>query len=145
MPAVLDQPRADEALGRLVEMAQRVDRRDVQGLTELLLEAEPSSVRAQPAVRLWCSRQAATMAGTPVSEALRMMPTAVPVGDRAALAGVTAPALVIAQEQDPLHPVGVAEQLADALPDARLEIMAPGGILWRHRARMRELIGGFLS
>jgi pimeloyl-ACP methyl ester carboxylesterase len=145
MPAVLDSPRADEALGRLVEMARRVDQHDVQGLTALLLEAEPLSVRTQPAVQLWCSRQAATMAGTPVSGALRMLPTAVPLSDRTVLAAVTAPSLVIAQQGDPLHPVWVAEQLADVLPDARLEVVAPGGILWRHRALMRDLIGGFLS
>lgn len=145
MPAVLDRPRGDEALHRLVEMAQRVDQHDLEGLTALLLEGEPSSVRTQPAVQLWCSRQAAMLAGTPVSGALRMLPTAVPLTDRGALAAVTVPTLVIAQEEDPLHPVWVAEELAASLPDAQLEVMAPGGILWRHRAVMRDLIGGFLS
>jgi pimeloyl-ACP methyl ester carboxylesterase len=145
MPAVLDRPRGDEALDRLVEMAQRVDQHDLEGLTALLLEGEPSSARAQPAVRLWCSRQAAMMAGTAVSGALRMMPAAFPLTDRAVLAAVTVPTLVIAQEEDPLHPVWVAEELAASLPDTRLEVMAPGGILWRHRAVMRDLIGGFLA
>ncbi|MEO6144896.1 MAG: alpha/beta hydrolase [Dermatophilaceae bacterium] len=70
---------------------------------------------------------------------------AVPLSDRATLAAVTAPALVIAQEQDPAHPVWVAEELAASLPDAHLAILPPGGILLRHRALMRELIGGFLS
>jgi len=85
------------------------------------------------------------MAGTSVSAALRALPTAVPLTDRRVLAEVIAPALVIAQEQDPAHPVWVAERLAAALPGARLEVMGPGGLLWRHRARMRELVGGFLS
>ncbi|HEY5247880.1 MAG TPA: alpha/beta fold hydrolase [Dermatophilaceae bacterium] len=145
MPAVLDRARTDEALDRLVEMAQRVDEHDVQGLTTLLLQAEPASVRAQPAVRLWCSKQAAVMVDTPVSGALRSLPGAVPLADGSVLASVTVPTLVIAQEQDPLHPVWVAEQLVALLPDAHLEVLAPGGIMWRHRARMRELIGGFLS
>ena len=70
---------------------------------------------------------------------------AVPLTDRAVLGEVTAPALVIAQEQDPDHPVWVAEQLAASLPDGHLEVLAPGGILLRHRAAMRELIGGFLN
>lgn len=70
---------------------------------------------------------------------------AVPLSDRATLAAVRAPALVIAQEQDPAHPVWVAEELAASLPDAHLAILPPGGILLRHRALMRELIGGFLS
>ena len=145
MPAVLDRPREDHALDRMLAMAHCVDHVDVDALTALLVEGEPVAVRGQPAVRLWCRRQAAAMVGTPVSQALRALPTAVPLADRGALAAVTAPALVIAQEEDPAHPVWVAEQLAASLPDARLEVMAPGGILWRHRAVMRDLIGGFLS
>lgn len=70
---------------------------------------------------------------------------AAPVTDRGVLAAVTAPALVIAQEQDPEHPVWVAEQLAASLADSHLEILPPGGILERHREVLRELIGGFLS
>jgi pimeloyl-ACP methyl ester carboxylesterase len=145
MPAVLDRPRTDDALGRLVEMARCVDLCDVEGLTALLLEGEPVVVRAQPDVQLWCRRRAAALVGTPVSGALRALPTAVPLTDRGVLAAVTVPALVIAQEQDPAHPVWVAEQIAASLPHAHLEVMASGGIMWRHRAAMRDLIGGFLS
>jgi pimeloyl-ACP methyl ester carboxylesterase len=71
--------------------------------------------------------------------------TAVPLTDRSVLGAVTAPALVIAQEHDPDHPVWVAEELAASLKQARLEVLTPGGILVRHRSAMRELIGGFLS
>ena len=69
----------------------------------------------------------------------------VPLRDRGTLAAVTAPALVIAQEQDAAHPVWVAQELAASLPDAHLVVLPPGGILLRHRALMRDLIGGFLS
>lgn len=145
MPAVLDQPRSDDGLDRMVEMARCVENRDVELLTVLLLEAEPVSVRNQTGVKLWCRRQAAAMVGTQVAQALRALSTTAPLSERAALADVGAPALVIAQEQDPTHPVWVAEQLAASLPDAHLEVMVPGGLMWRHRARVRELIGGFLS
>ena len=70
---------------------------------------------------------------------------AVPLMDRAVLGAVRAPALVIAQEQDPAHPVWVAEQLAASLPHAYLKVLPPGGILLAHRRVMRHLIGGFLS
>ncbi|MEP7192697.1 MAG: alpha/beta hydrolase [Actinomycetota bacterium] len=145
MPAVLDQPPADAALDRLAEMSRCVDHDDVEGLTSLLLVGEPVAVRTRPAVQAWCSRQAATMVEAPVARALRALQTAVPLADRGVLASVGAPALVIAQEEDAAHPVWVAEQLAASLPDARLEVLAPGGILWRHRALLRDLIGGFLS
>lgn len=145
MPAVLDHPRNDEAMDRLGEMATRVDRHDVEGLTALLLEDQPAAVRKAPAVRLWARRQASTMVGTSISRAMRDLPRAVPLLDRTVLTAVTSPALVIAQEDDPAHPVWVAEQLAATLPQAHLEVMPPGGILWRHRAAMRHLIGEFLS
>jgi pimeloyl-ACP methyl ester carboxylesterase len=145
MPAVLDQPRIDAGLSRLVEMAECVENGDIESLTALLLEAEPASMRNQHGVQLWCRRQAAAMVRTSVSEELRALPTALPLAKRGVLAEVTAPALVIAQEQDPVHPVRVAEQLAASLPGARLEVLPPGGLMWRHRALMRDLIGGFLS
>jgi pimeloyl-ACP methyl ester carboxylesterase len=145
LPSVLDRARADALADRMVAMAQCVDDRDEDALTHLLLEGEPASVRSQPAVQHWCRRQAGALVGTAVSTAMRALPKQVPLSDRAELAAVTVPALVIAQEGDPAHPVRVAEQLAAALPGAHLEVMAPGGILWRHRARMRELVGGFLS
>jgi pimeloyl-ACP methyl ester carboxylesterase len=70
----------------------------------------------------------------------------VPLIERALLLDpVIAPVLVIAQEADPEHPLWVAEQLAAALPHARLEVLPPGGILLRHRSAVRELVGGFLN
>lgn len=145
MPAVLDRPRTDDAMLRLVQMAASVEHGDVEGLAALLLEEQPLAVRTTPAVRLWSRRQASTLVGTPVSQALLALPAAVPLTNRAVLADVTAPTLVIAQEEDAAHPVLVAGQLALALPNAHLEVMPPGGILWQHRDVMRDLIGGFLS
>jgi 3-oxoadipate enol-lactonase len=145
LPAVVDRPRTDAALDRLTAMAQCADERDVEGMTRLLLEEQPVGVRAQPAVRVWCRRQASTLVGTAVSRALRALPGAVPLSDAGVLARVHAPALVLAQEDDPAHPVWVAEHLARALPKARLEVLPAGGIMWRHRKIVRDLIGAFLS
>jgi pimeloyl-ACP methyl ester carboxylesterase len=94
---------------------------------------------------VWCRRQASTLVGTAVSRALRALPGAVPLSDAAVLEAVTAPTLVLAQEDDPAHPVWVAEHLAQALPSARLEVLPAGGIMWRHRKTVRDLIGAFLS
>ena len=46
---------------------------------------------------------------------------------------------MIAQEGDPIHPVSAAERLAEVLPNARLEVLAPGGVLWQDRARLRDV------
>lgn len=145
MPAALDVPRVDAALDRLVAMGDRADGRDVEGMTALLLLEQPVDLRDQPLVTGWCRRQAETLVGTPVSRALRSLPRAVPMSDRHALRRVGAPALVIAQQDDPAHPVWVAEQLASLLPGARLEVLSAGGIMWRHRHVVRTLIGRFLG
>jgi 3-oxoadipate enol-lactonase len=60
------------------------------------------------------------------------------------LSRVDVPALVVAQDGDPIHPVEVAERLAATLPDARLEVLPPGGVLWRDRLGLRSVISSFL-
>ncbi|HKA69468.1 MAG TPA: alpha/beta hydrolase [Actinomycetes bacterium] len=145
LPAVLDRPRRDAALDRLHAMAGRVDHRDVDGLAALLLAEQPDGVRNRADVAVFVRRQARALVGTPVSAALRQLPDQVPITDRAVLAAVTVPALVIAQQGDSAHPIWVAEQLTDALPAGRLRVFGPGGALWSARAELRALIAGFLN
>lgn len=58
---------------------------------------------------------------------------------------MTAPALVIANAGDDLHPVEVAERLAAALPQATLHVYDRPGVLWSERADLRDRIAGFLN
>ncbi|MCI0689664.1 MAG: alpha/beta hydrolase [Sporichthyaceae bacterium] len=145
LPAVLDRPRRDAVLDRLRAMARYVDERDVDALADLLLDEQPAAVRDRPDVRAFVRRQARSLVGTPVSAALRQLPDQVPIPDRAVLAAVHAPALVIAQRGDSAHPVWVAEQLAAALPAATLRVFGEDGALWSARAELRTLIAGFLN
>ncbi|MCC8244279.1 alpha/beta hydrolase [Saccharothrix sp. NEAU-S10] len=55
--------------------------------------------------------------------ALNELPGQVAVTDRAALAQVTAPVLVVGATDDPLHPEDVAKQVAAAFPNGRLELV----------------------
>lgn len=145
LPAVLDQPRTDAALSRLVALADLVDERDIEGITDHLVREQPREQRDSPAVRTWAAEQARLLSGTPVSRALRALPREVPLTDRAVLARVGAPTLVIGQADDDAHPEHVARELAEVLPEARLEILPPGGVLWGHRSRVRELVSTFLG
>lgn len=52
--------------------------------------------------------------------------------------------LVVAQQGDRGHSVGLAEQWAWAL-GARLEVFPAGGVLEVHRERFRAVVSGFLS
>jgi 3-oxoadipate enol-lactonase len=143
LPAALDRRSPSE---HGPDMADLVERRDVEALARMLVAWQPTAVQGLPAVRLWARRRADEIAGTSLAPALRELPEQVPLpGGLEPLAKVQAPALVIAQEGDPLHPVAVAERLAGALPDARLAVLQPGGVLWRHRPRLRDLVAGFLD
>jgi pimeloyl-ACP methyl ester carboxylesterase len=143
LPAALD-GRSPSEHG--AQMADLVERRDVEGLARMLVAWQPPAVQDQPAVRLWARRHADELAGTPVATALRQMPDQVPLpGGVEPLRRVSVPALVIAQRDDPIHPVAAAEQLAETLSSARLEVLEPGGVLWRDRSRLRDLVAGFLG
>lgn len=145
LPALIDEPRRDRALGRLVEMGQAAAERDADHIRDLLLAEQPEHLRGEPLVRGWCQDQARLLSGTDVSRALTTLPYEVPLRDRRSLRDVHAPVLVLAQEGDDAHPVWVAEELAEALPQARLEVLPPGGIMWSHRRNVRDLVGGFLG
>lgn len=145
LPAVLDTPRTDSALERLLDMGRLADEYDIDGVFELLLLEQPGEHRDDPAVRNWCTQQAHTIVRTDVSRALRSVPHLTAMHNRQALTEVRAPVLVIAQEDDPAHPIWVARQIAELAPDATLEVLPPGGILWSHRARVRSLVREFLA
>lgn len=144
LPAVLDVPRTDAALDRLLQMGRLVDEHDVDGVAELLLLEQPAGHRDDPVVLNWCRERARTIARTDVARALRSIPHATAMHDRSALRQVKADVLVIGQEDDPAHPIWVAQEIASLVPGCRLQIFPPGGILWSHRSRVRQLVKGFL-
>jgi pimeloyl-ACP methyl ester carboxylesterase len=80
-----------------------------------------------------------------VAGLVRALAETTPLADRAALAAVTAPCLVVGQEDDAVHPASVARELAAVLPDARLHVFDTPGGLWAHRALLRPLVAAFLA
>lgn len=142
LPAVLDRPRSDR--DRVTAMADAIDAGDTAALVALLHAELPDGVAGRPGVDAWVAVRAQTLSGAGMSTALRSLVDAVPVPHRGVLAGVIAPALVVAQEGDAVHPVSVARDLAAALPNATLEIFAEAA-LWAHRDRLRGLLADFLA
>ena len=69
---------------------------------------------------LWARRRRRQIGGTAVAGALRRLPRQRVVDTLDALASVTAQVLVLAQRDDPIHPLDSAEALAEALPRADL-------------------------
>jgi pimeloyl-ACP methyl ester carboxylesterase len=76
---------------------------------------------------------------------MRVLPTQVPVVDRSELSRLELPVLVVGQEGDEVHPASVAREIAEALPNAQLEVFTEGSALWDDRRALRGLLGGFLN
>lgn len=140
LPAALDRPRTDEAVRRSAgragtdpEAVEAAVRAELP--TDLEGPAVTAYVRARTDFLLQCDLEALVAA----------LPGDVPVHDRTALAAVTADVLVLGQEGDPLHPAQVAREVAAALPRARLVVFDAPGVLFRERARLRELVSAHLG
>jgi pimeloyl-ACP methyl ester carboxylesterase len=144
LPATVDQPRPPAAVEHAERLADAVDAADHAGIVRLLTELQPDAVRSRMDLRVWARRHADWLAGTPVSRALRTLPAEVPFPNPSVLASVDVPVLVLAQRDDPTHPVAVAEQLAELLPHAEL-VVADQPWLWGARQRLREVVGEFLN
>jgi pimeloyl-ACP methyl ester carboxylesterase len=154
LPAALDasteelvtQERA-ESNAQAHRLADALDARDAVAVGQLLLQLQPAEVRARPDVRLWARRHADVLLSSPVARALRRLPRELPLTDAtslASLASLSIPVLVLAQRDDPRHPLVVAQRLAAALPRAQLEA-CDGSWLWTSREALRATVSAFLN
>ncbi len=142
MPAALDEGRADGATLAIRRLGTAIDRKDVAAVTAALLDELPAHVRERRAVRLLLGRRAASLVERP---APRPRQPDRPVDDRAVLAAVTAPTLVVAQDEDPLHALDLAVELAAALPHAALLALPAGGVFWTAAAQTADALALHLS
>ncbi|MEO8106737.1 MAG: alpha/beta fold hydrolase [Actinomycetes bacterium] len=109
-----------------------------------LVALQPEAARGRSDVRLWARRHAADIGGTAVAEALRQLPRRPVLSSVNDLQSVTASVLVLAQHEDAVHPVSAAEEIAGAIPGARLEVSDVPWI-WGGRSQLRETVSGFLN
>jgi pimeloyl-ACP methyl ester carboxylesterase len=145
LPPALDRPRSGRAVTRVQAMARHAASHDAAALTALLLAEQPEDVRRRRATQMWARSQAERLSGPALRDVIVQIPALVPLEDRTLLARLTAPVLLIGQEEDAAHPSSVVHEIAEVLPNASVEIFPPGGVLWTHRARLRSLISGFLN
>jgi 3-oxoadipate enol-lactonase len=146
LPAALDTARTDPAVRRTAALAAALAAGQSEQVERLVLAELPSELRGLPAVRAYAAARAAYLLRSPgVPVALRSLPGCTPVDDRSRLATVSAQVLLLAQEDDPLHPAQVSRDLAAVLPRARLVVFAQPGVAFRERARLRAEITGFLN
>jgi pimeloyl-ACP methyl ester carboxylesterase len=147
LPAVPTEPRGDEVLEITDALAAEVAKgatADPSEVGQLLTRLQPEGVRGRADVRMWARRHTAELLRWPVAGALRNLPRQVALSSLDALGAVTASVLVLAQRDDPVHPVAAAETVADALPDAEL-VVSDVPWIWRARTQLRETVSAFLT
>lgn len=146
LPAVLDTPRAAPARGRLNALAEALESGSEEGLAAVVADEVPPAAAGTAAARAYVRQRVAALRGhLGVAQALRALPELTALPDAEALRKVTAPALVLACQGDPQHPVDVAERLAGLLPASTLHVYDEPGVLWTARADLRGRIASFLN
>lgn len=145
LPAALDAARPPAAAPPLTLLLAAVAAGDAAAVTDLLTAEIPEPLRGTPAAAAYLRHRVTHLLDTGLAPQLAGVVAAAPVPDRAALAAVTADALVIGCRGDDLHPVPVAEQLTAALPRATLHVYDQPGVLWNRRADLRTRISSFLG
>jgi 3-oxoadipate enol-lactonase len=142
LPAALDESRDDLATARLLRLADALIAGDEAHVVRMLMDEVPASVRDRGGVRLLVDRRARQLLGTtpPYPRG-----SDAPLADLSALSAVTAPALVVSQEADPLHPAAVAHRLSAGLPAADLLLLQPGGVFWTETRRVQDALAAHLA
>ncbi|WP_029088231.1 alpha/beta fold hydrolase [Brevibacterium album] len=119
---------------------------DRAGLIAHFLAREPVEVQALEPARAWVGQKVDALLETDMSEGVGLaaeVAVADPGTASADAARYSGEVLVLTHEDDPSHPVEVAEEYAAAFPRARLEVLPPGSILWRGRAEVRRILTEF--
>lgn len=142
LPAALDATRADGATLRLQQLGAAIDRGDVATVTDLLVGEVPVAVRDRRGTRLLLARRAAQLVERPSPQPRH---DDRPLADRRVLSRVGAPALVVAQHDDPLHRVDVARDIAGVLPRADLLELPPGGAFWTAARDLQSALADHLG
>ena len=142
MPAALDRGRSDGATLAIKRLGRAIDEGDLDAVVDLLLAEVPPEVRARRGVETLLRRRGALLLTRPAPKPLH--PDR-PVADRAVLAAVTAPALVVGQADDVLHSLDLAAELARVLPHAQLLSLPAGGVFWTAARQVQDAVAAHLQ
>ncbi|WP_181272755.1 alpha/beta fold hydrolase [Brevibacterium oceani] len=121
---------------------------DVDGIVDLMLSREPAEVAEMLPARAWTKAKAENLVHTDMSDGLGLA-LEIAVDDTAEAAEnlrtFPGEVLILTHEDDPAHPVPIAEAIHRAIPNSRLEVLPAGSILWRGRHEVRRILGEFFA
>jgi len=144
LPAAVDGPLSPFAVRRSAGLARALAVDDAAAVEAWVRDELPPDLSG-PSVEAYVRARVAHVMACDLEPLVSVLAADRPVRDRAALAAVTAEVLVVAQEDDPLHPAAVARDLGVLLPRVRVEVFTAPGVLFRERQRLRTLVADHLA
>ncbi|MBD8020996.1 alpha/beta fold hydrolase [Brevibacterium gallinarum] len=117
---------------------------DREGLYDALLAAEPDDLTVHRPVQDWVRQKVDALFDTDMSDGVGLAGEFA-VDCPAAAAEFTGDVLVLTHEDDPAHPVEMAQRYAEAFPAAELIVLPAGSILWKGRSEVRRILTGFFN
>jgi pimeloyl-ACP methyl ester carboxylesterase len=155
-PAWLDGPMPPENVARYAALARLLRAVAAAGDPDQALRRAVAGFEASADYRglLTCSPDTAqSLRGQLTNERavaavarLERLPVDRPLADLGAAAAIRAPALVLAHRQDPIHRFAFGEQLARAIPGARMVELTPKSVAReRHAAEVQGYLEAFLN
>lgn len=144
-PASLDGPNL-AAAGLFDEMARRLETGSLEDVLAWSLEGSAALVARRPEWGEFIRRRVLRMNATGVPRALRAYAHGrPPVDDASSLCDIPAPALVLANEGDPIHDAVVARRIASLLPNARLKEWPEPLAMFDDPGALATLIAEFIA
>jgi pimeloyl-ACP methyl ester carboxylesterase len=136
-----------EARAGLLRLADLLESHPLDRVADIVLEEEEAEGRFDgfPAAREFRRQSILGMNGDGIPFAIRECIDDPPIRDPEPITRVTAPALVIAQEGDPVHDTEVARELAALLPRAELLVFPDRFSLIREIPVLVSRVGAFLA
>ncbi len=122
-PAFGDSPNPDGQ--RMLEMGASLAQLGMQGFLAVAAERQRTQFNWGPELVRFVADLFRAHDAASLATALQTVPLWQPLADMAPLAALEFPTCILAWEQDPVHPIELARRMAEALPQATLQTMAP--------------------
>jgi 3-oxoadipate enol-lactonase len=145
LPAPLDGNRPPVAVARLERLLAAVESGEAALVAEAVEYELPKSVRNSPTGWGYLRQRVEQLLEHPLAPQLDTLWQQPAVADESVLTAFRGRALVLGCVGDDLHPVAVAERLAELLPGAELQVYDHPAVLWSNRRELRERISEFLN
>jgi pimeloyl-ACP methyl ester carboxylesterase len=132
-------------MARATALLEAVEAEDAPTTATLISGEIPAGLRDRPAAWRYVRERLDALLKDGLAAGLAELPTQSALPDRSVLAAVKAPALVIGCRGDAAYPPLIAEQLAQALPNATLHVYDQPAVLWTNRTDLRTRVSEFLN